>query len=125
MDRLVIVLIGLNLVIYVLETDSEFEAEYSTTFSVNVFTLEFMFRLYACPTMTKFDNQFGRIHYLLTPYALMDFLTMPPFLLDSIPPIRFLRILRLLPICLRFHIQFLPEYLPLLSAEEKALNKDS
>ena len=50
-DRLVIVLIRLDLLIYVLETDSEFEAEYGDTFfwfdafSVTIFTLEFLLRL--------------------------------------------------------------------------------
>ena len=108
-DRLVIVLIGLDLLIYVLETDSEFEAEYGDTFfwfdafSVTIFTLEFLLRLYACPAVTKFASQHGRIRYLLTPYALMDFLAILPFFLHGIADIRFLRILRLLRIYRRFH----------------------
>ena len=91
-----IVLIGLDLLIYVLETDSEFEAEYGDTFfwfdafSVTIFTLEFLLRLYACPAVTKFASQHGRIRYLLTPYALMDFLAILPFFLHGIADIRFL-----------------------------------
>jgi voltage-gated potassium channel len=108
-DRLVIILIGLDLIIYVLETDSEFEAEYGDTFfwfdafSVTIFTLEFVLRIYACPAVNKFASQYGRIRYLLTPYALMDFLAILPFFLHSFADIRFLRILRLLRIYRRFH----------------------
>ncbi len=108
-DRLVIVLIGLDLMIYVLETDSEFEAEYGDTFfwfdafSVTIFTLEFLLRLYACPAVANFASQHGRIRYLLTPYALMDFLAILPFFLHGFADIRFLRILRLLRIYRRFH----------------------
>ena len=80
-----------DLLIYVLETDSELEAEYGDTFfwfdafSVTIFTLEFLLRLYACPAVTKFASQHGRIRYLLTPYALMDFLAILPFFCTALP----------------------------------------
>jgi voltage-gated potassium channel len=105
----VIILIGLDLLIYVLETDSEFEAEYGDTFfwfdafSLTICTLEFLLRLYACPAITKFASKHGLIRCLLTPYALMDFLAILPFFLHGFADIRFLRILRLLRIYRRFH----------------------
>ena len=71
-------------------------------FSVGVFTVEYLLRLYLAPE----DHEFGHTRhkhwsYVKSPFALIDFLAVAPFYLQAFVPVdlrvlRFLRLLRIL-----------------------------
>lgn len=107
-DRLValllLFLIIANGLAVILETVSELQARFSTffywfeLFSVAVFTLEYLLRLWAIPLDPKFKGPvLGRIRYLLTPMALIDLAAILPFYLPLALDVdlRMLRLLRL------------------------------
>ena len=67
-------------------------------FSVAVFTIEYVIRLWVCTENPEYQRPFwGRIRYALTPVALIDLVAIIPFYLPLLIPVdlRFLRILRL------------------------------
>ncbi|MGH9874505.1 MAG: ion transporter [Pyrinomonadaceae bacterium] len=105
-DRLValflMVLIGANGLAVMLETVKELELKYSRyfylfeVFSVAVFTLEYLLRLWAITLNPVYKHPLmGRLRYVLTPMALIDLVVIVPFYLPIALTID-LRILRLL-----------------------------
>lgn len=87
--------------------------------SIAVFTIEYLVRLYLAPEDAEFkDRQHARLAYARSPFAIIDFLAIIPFYLQSFIPIdlRVLRALRLLRILKLFRI-LVPAY-----QEFKALN---
>lgn len=81
-----VALICLNVLAVILETDSAtHEANklilYSfLLFSTIAFTVEYALRLWACRSETRFrDPVWGRVHYAVTPLALIDLITVVPF----------------------------------------------
>jgi voltage-gated potassium channel len=97
------VLILLNVIAVILETVEGLFLDYRYYFrifevvSVAIFTIEYLMRLLTCTTDARYKGQIlGRLHYALTPLALVDLLAIFPFYLPVIIPfdLRFIRILR-------------------------------
>ncbi len=71
-------------------------------FSVIVFTIEYLTRLYLAPEDKEFKNKWSaRGAYVFSPFAVIDFLAVAPFYFQAFLPIdlrvlRFLRLLRML-----------------------------
>lgn len=106
-DRFMIALILLNILAIMLETVASINASYENifyyfeVFSVAVFTIEYLLRVWSC-TEDK-DNDYsnpitGRIKYIMSPMAIIDLLAFLPFYLTMFFAIdlRILRILRML-----------------------------
>ena len=96
------VLICSNVLIVILETVDRLYFLYHPIFkifdtlSVTIFTLEYIIRIYH----SEDKSITGRIRYITSPLAIIDFIAIIPFYLPMIIPIdlRFLRLLRLLRI---------------------------
>jgi len=98
-------LIIINVLVVILETVSsihtQFLAEFRIIddFSIIVFTIEYILRLWTCTLHKAYhDPVTGRLRYAITPLAIVDLLAFLPFYLPVILPIdlRMLRELRLL-----------------------------
>jgi voltage-gated potassium channel Kch len=95
--------------------------EWFDIFSVAVFTIEYLLRLYLAPEDEEFKNRKNaRLGFVTSPFAIIDFLAVAPFYLQSFIPIdlRILRLLRLLRILKLFRV-----LIPAI-AEFKELNKN-
>lgn len=108
-DWFLMVLIAINVIAVIMETEAWFYAEYKTylfwleIFSVFVFTIEYILRMWSCvedPHYSKGRRSLARLKYGFTPMAIIDLLAIAPFYLAFLFSIdlRFLRILRLLRI---------------------------
>lgn len=102
-DIFILGLIFLNLVAVALETvDSLFE-QYTfwfhafDTFSVAIFTIEYILRVWTCTIRQPFRHPvWGRMKFMVTPLALIDLLAIIPFYLPLLAPeLRIGRSLRL------------------------------
>jgi voltage-gated potassium channel len=98
-------LIFLNVIAVILETEKSLSASYEAyfnafeTFSIVVFTIEYMLRLWTCTLDSRYAGAVkGRMRYVLTPLAIVDLLSVLPFYIPMILPmdLRFLRALRLM-----------------------------
>ncbi|MFY8053982.1 MAG: ion transporter, partial [Limnohabitans sp.] len=81
--------------------------EWFDIFSVAVFTIEYLLRLYLAPEDEEFKNRKNaRLAFVRSPFAIIDFLAVAPFYLQSFIPIdlRILRFLRLLRILKLFRV---------------------
>ncbi|MFZ9161583.1 MAG: ion transporter [Burkholderiaceae bacterium] len=125
-DRLIATLIVLNLLALVLEHNplvyepNAHLFHYFDVFSVVVFTVEYLLRLYTAPEDPEFaDRRFSRLAYVKSPFAVIDLLAILPFYLGAFLSIdlRVLRALRLLRILKLWRI-----VIPAI-AEFKALNR--
>lgn len=69
-------------------------------FSIIVFTIEYIIRVWACTESPTYRHPFyGRIRFMLSPMALIDLLAILPFYLTfMVGDLRFIRALRLLRI---------------------------
>lgn len=106
-DIFMIALIVANVIAIILETVPSLNQAYSGFFigfeilSVAIFTLEYVLRVWSC-TANKADGYghpvYGRIKYVLSPLAIVDFLAFAPFYISAWFSIdlRILRIFRLL-----------------------------
>jgi voltage-gated potassium channel len=103
-DYFIITLIILNTLFYIFETVDSFAAKYYSAFiafeafSVAVFTIEYVLRLWTCTLIEKYHRPIiGRIKYIFSPYALIDLLAFLPFYLYTMTHIDliFIRVLRL------------------------------
>src|SRR4051812_26647994 len=86
-----IVLIVLNTLAVTLETVDSINERYNTlfnnfeTFSVVIFTVEFILRLWSITTSPRFANPVtGRVKFLFTGSAIIDLLAIVPFYLPMI-----------------------------------------
>ncbi len=106
-DFFLIILIGLNVMAIIFESEAGFEEQFKTVlfrfevFSIVVFTVEYLLRVWSCVESNEQDARNpvrGRMNYMLTPMALIDLIAIVPFYLAFFIPIdlRFLRVLRLL-----------------------------
>jgi voltage-gated potassium channel Kch len=107
-DRWIALLIIFNLFALLFEHVSVIYEAYQgwfqvfDVFSVAVFTLEYMMRLYLAPEDKEFaDSPHPRLRYMRSPFAVIDVLAIVPFYLQAVVPIdlralRFVRLLRLL-----------------------------
>ena len=97
-----VALIIANAVAVVLASEPALGARYAPffaafeTFSVAVFTLEYVLRLWSITARPAYRNPLaGRLRYMATPYAVVDLLAVLPFYLPFLIPVD-LRILRVL-----------------------------
>jgi voltage-gated potassium channel len=99
-----ILLITLNVVAVILQTVQSMEAGYKALFagfeefSVIVFTVEYLLRLWVAPLGPRYAGAVvGRIRYAVTPLSLVDLCAIVPFYLPMLIPLdlRFVRALRL------------------------------
>ena len=106
-DVFLMILIGLNVMAIIFESEAVFEERFKTAlfrfevFSIVVFTAEYLLRVWSCVESNEHRARNpvrGRIRYMLTPMALIDLIAIVPFYLAFFIPIdlRFLRVLRLL-----------------------------
>jgi voltage-gated potassium channel len=100
-----IVIITLNVVAVILQTVESLGVPYKAwfsrfeVFSVIVFTIEYLLRLWVAPLGPRYAGAIlGRIRYAITPLALVDLLAIVPFYLPRLIPLdlRFIRALRLM-----------------------------
>jgi voltage-gated potassium channel len=98
-------LIIVNVLVVILETVSSIHTQYLVEFrfidefSIIVFTIEYILRIWTCTLHKKYQNPVtGRLRYAITPLAIVDLLAFLPFYLPVFLPIdlRMLRELRLL-----------------------------
>lgn len=103
-DIFIITLIALNVIAIMLVTIKSLAAQYTTffrafeIFSVMIFTLEYILRLWSCTSDKKYkDPVRGRIRFSLTPLAIIDLLAILPFYLPMLLPfdLRFIRAVRI------------------------------
>lgn len=103
LDMFLIILICLNIIVVILESVKNLEASYGAffygfeIFSVVVFTVEYLFRLWAIVEHQKYKHPVkGRIRFAFTPMAIIDLLAVLPFYIATFAlDLRHLRILRL------------------------------
>lgn len=106
-DRFMLFLIIANVVAVAAETVEPLYLKYETqffyfeVFSVIVFSLEYLGRIWVCVENFrghKVNSFKERLNYVLSPMAIIDFLAIIPFYLVTLgaPDLRFLRIFRLL-----------------------------
>lgn len=110
-DLFLFVLIALNVVAVIIETVESVAARYATAFlyfevfSVAVFTVEYVLRLWTCVADRRYARSFsGRLRFAGSWHAIVDVLAILPFYLPMILPIdlrviralRFFRLLRFL-----------------------------
>ena len=103
-DVFIMTLISLNVLAVILETVDSLSSQYGDIFntfeifSVSVFTIEYLLRLWTCTTDSRYKSPFGgRLRYAATPMAVIDLLAILPFYLPMVIPLdlRFIRALRL------------------------------
>ena len=107
-DWTIALLIVLNVVALMLESDRPTEAAYHRwfvafeAFSLIVFGVEYVLRLWACTADPRFARPIaGRLRYAVRPLQLIDLLALLPaalFFLPGVPDLRFVRAVRLLRI---------------------------
>jgi len=103
-DIFIMTLITLNVIAVILATVERLNLQYQyyfrifEIFSVTIFTIEYLLRLWTCTINKNFRNSItGRIKYIFTPFAIIDLLAILPFYLPMIIPLdlRFIRAVRL------------------------------
>ena len=101
-EILLIVLIFLNIVAILLESIKEINAQYSEFFialesySVVVFSIEYLLRLWTSIEHPKYSKPMGRIRYALSTMALIDLFSILPFYVTFLPiDLLFIRVIRL------------------------------
>lgn len=109
-DVFIMALILINVGAIVMETVEEYgrlyerQFYYLEIFSVTIFTIEYIIRIWTCTIMSKYSHPFtGRIKYIFSGGAIIDMLAILPFFLPLIMPmnmmlLRMLRLFRLLRI---------------------------
>ena len=104
-NNAMILIISLNIIAFILETEKDFYKSYKLYFywfeiiSIGIFTIEYILRIYTCNVENKYKVKFGRMYYFFTPMALIDLLVIAPFFVSLfVADSRILRLLRLLRI---------------------------
>jgi voltage-gated potassium channel len=112
LELFLILIIVLNILAILLDSVHAIHTEYHVyfyqfeMFSVVLFTLEYIGRIYCIVENPKFKDPIsGRIKYVKTPMAIIDLLAFLPFYLTFLPiDLRFLRIIRLFGLFRMFKI---------------------
>ena len=103
-DYFISILILLNVVAIILETEKTLVIDYKAffkyfeLFSIFIFSVEYLLRLWSCVSAEVYKNTvIGRIKYLFSPLAIIDLIAIAPFYMTFfVIDTRILRILRLL-----------------------------
>jgi len=103
-DKSLAILIVLNVLAVIIASVEAIELAYARfflafeVFSVAIFTIEYVLRLWTCTVHSRYSRPFiGRLKYALNPMVIIDFMSFAPFYIATLPlDLRFLRILRLL-----------------------------
>lgn len=104
-DIFIVVLIFLNVLAVILGTIEKLSIQFSDffkifeIFSVIVFTLEYILRIWSCTANPKYVKPTsGRVRFIFTPLALVDLFAILPFYLPMLIPfdLRFIRAIRLI-----------------------------
>lgn len=110
-ERVVIVVILINVTAFALSTDEvlmnrvpglEMGVVLVELVTVGLFTAEYLLRLATCGVHDRFKGFTGLIRHMLSPFALVDLLSIAPFYFDlvsprdDLPAVQFVRVLRLL-----------------------------
>ncbi len=112
-DNSISLLIVFNLIALVAEHIPAIHSQFSAwfhvfdVFSVTIFTVEYLMRLYLAPEDEEFkDAQRPRMRFALSPFALIDLIAVLPFYLQAFIPLdlRALRLIRLLRILKLFRV---------------------
>jgi len=128
-DVFIIVLISLNVLAVILETETKISAGLSgflhlfELISVIIFTIEYLLRIWSCTVNPKYGKSvMGRLKFMLTPLALVDLFAILPFYLPLLIPfdLRFLRVLRLIRIFRLFKLGRYSDALKLMGRVIKA-----
>lgn len=118
-DVLLLVLIVLNVLAVVLETEPRLSAEYGhlfrafDVFSVAVFSIEYLVRLWACTVDSRFRHPiYGRIRFVTSFFGVIDALAIVPFYAALALPVHLidLRVLRVLRLMRFFRVLKLGRY---------------
>ena len=106
LSKFIMFMIALNVLAVILETIQCVHSAYSAyflafeRFSVAVFTLEYLLRLWTCTLEERFKRPvLGRGRFILTPFPLIDLVAILPFYLSGFgmaADLRFIRAMRLL-----------------------------
>jgi len=100
----IMALIVLNVIAIILDTVEGYHSAYGrffrvfNFFSVMVFTVEYLLRLWSCTENRKYHSPiWGRLLFIVTPLALIDLIAILPFYIPMVTNVdlRFLRALRL------------------------------
>ena len=103
LDVLLLVLILLNIISVIIETIPRWREAYGNffdlfeIFSLVIFSIEYFLRLWTCVESEEYSHSIkGRFKFALSPLALIDLLTILPFILYFLFPVdlRMMRILR-------------------------------
>lgn len=103
-DIFIMTLISLNVLAVILETVKSLSFHYRLlfhtfeVFSVSVFTIEYVLRLWTCTANNRFKSPVkGRVRFGMTPLALVDLMAILPFYLPMVIALdlRFIRAVRL------------------------------
>jgi voltage-gated potassium channel len=81
-------LIILNIVAVILETVETLHLEYKPffdvleIFTVVIFTIEYILRVWVCTLEEKYKHRFGRLKFMISPMAVIELLVILPFVLS-------------------------------------------
>ena len=112
-DVFLVSLILLNVCVVIVETVQWLQIPYAREFryfeifSISVFTLEYLLRLWVCTVDERFRHPLkGRLRYLVSPMALIDLVVILPFYLPLVvtTDLRVMRIIRLVRLPLLFKV---------------------
>ena len=103
LDIALLVLILANVIAAILETEDSVRALapqlfwWLEIFSVIIFTIEYLVRVWSCTANPRYAHPvWGRVRFMLTPLAMMDFLAIAPAYLPMLGvDLRVLRVLRM------------------------------
>ena len=108
------ILILISIINLMLMTVSEFQEKYGDVFLMvrnivmPIFIIEYLLRLYASGGLEKYNGIKGKLKYAMTPYAIIDLLSILPYILvqfASFPNSSALRSLRLLRVFRLFRVK--------------------
>ncbi len=126
-DLFIIILIALNAIAIVMESVDPVKQRVGVFFyyfevvSVVIFTLEYVLRVWSVTEASKYKHPFwGRLRFVFTPLALIDFFAILPFYLVQLADLRFLRILRLFRL---FRLFKLARYVKALQVMSEVIRK--
>jgi voltage-gated potassium channel len=122
----ILALIALNVFVGILETVPKLNSEHASffyyfeLFSVIIFSVEYILRVWSCTSQIEFQNPIkGRLKLMGTPMAIIDILAIAPFYIQMLLPtgidLRFIRALRLFRLFRMFRVGKLADSFKMLS----------